>query len=121
LGESGAILSNGTWSLTGCESDRLFIDEKVYVSQFSNEGGIFGRNLLLRNTVGMWIQERKREWKLSGEKFDYDVLEAMAEQSESFFAFIDADAPLFSLQGDMPWKIRKFCRDSRQNVLDTIG
>jgi sugar (pentulose or hexulose) kinase len=122
LNENSAFLSSGTWSLIGAEVRETYINDKVYDSGYSNEGGVEGNNLLLRNTVGIWIlQECKREWDKFGDKKSYDDLEAMLEHCEAFYSFIDSDNNLFSLPGDMPAKIQQFCRETGQRVPESKG
>lgn len=122
LNEQVVFLSSGTWSLIGVETDKIFINEDVYRTGFSNEGGVDGKNLLLRNTVGMWIiQECAREWQESGDFSDYDTLMNLAGKSGPSEAWIDPDCNDFALPGDMPEKIRHYCRKTIQKVPETKG
>ena len=48
-------------------------------------------------------------------------LEEQARSSEPFFCFIDPDYEAFQTPGDMPEKIREYCRMTGQNVPETVG
>ena len=45
----------------------------------------------------------------------------MARDSERFRSFIDPDAPSLSAHGNLPDKIREYCRNTYQPVPETIG
>lgn len=111
------FISSGTWSLVGTETDRLYINDLVYESYYTNEGGLEGKNLLLRNTVGMWpLQECVREWKQNGEEHDYEILIEKTQKCKPFVSFIDTDSTEFSMPGNLPGKIRKFCERTNQPI-----
>ena len=120
LDEDTVFISSGTWSLIGIESVQPIVSDDVYASGFSNEGGVDGKNLLLRNTVGMWaLQECVRQWQAQGENVAYDALLAQAEACRPFAALIDIDHEDFSLPGQMPEKIRARCLATGQPVPDS--
>ena len=48
-------------------------------------------------------------------------LEQMAQKAEPFQSFIDPDAPEFVPAGNVPERIREFCRRTGQKVPETIG
>lgn len=110
LDEDTAFISSGTWSLIGVETARPVINDSVFEARYSNEGGIDGKNLLLRNTVGMWIlQECVREWEASGKALSYGRLIGEAQVLANFGAWIDPDDDAFAYPGRMPEKIREYC------------
>ena len=45
----------------------------------------------------------------------------LARESESFRSFIDPDAPELSAHGNLPDKIRDYCRKTNQPVPETVG
>ena len=64
-----------TWSngrdrareLVGVELDAPVIDERSFVANLTNEGGVAG-TLLLRNVTGLWmLDECRRAWARAGE------------------------------------------------------
>lgn len=120
--QNAAFISSGTWSLIGVEVREPYTSDEIYSCDFSNEGGVENYNLLLRNTVGMWIiQECKREWDKYGENIGYNELLREAEMAGGFQSFIDPDHELFSMPGNMPSKIREYCLNTNQNVPDSRG
>lgn len=122
LDQDSAFLSSGTWSLIGVETDELCINESAFRAEFTNEGGVGGRNLLLRNTVGMWIiQECAREWRKMDESTSFDGLVSEAARCAPFKMWIDPDCGDFQFPGDMPQKIRRYCERTGQPIPETTG
>lgn len=60
-----ANISSGTWSLLGCEVDKVITSNAAKNANFSNEGG-YNRNFrFLKNIMGLWIiQSVRRELNL---------------------------------------------------------
>ena len=120
--ENAAFLSCGTWSLIGCELDKAVMTEKSNALELSNELGANGKINFLKNISGLWlIQETRRDLAATDRKYSYNELEMMARDSESFRSFIDPDAPELSAHGNLPDKIREYCRKTNQAVPETIG
>lgn len=119
---NAAFLSCGTWSLIGCELDEPILTEKSFRLQLSNEIGANGKINFLKNISGLWlIQETKRYFKNKGMAYSYNELEQFARESETFKCFIDPDSPLLSAHGNLPDKIRDFCKKTGQYVPETVG
>lgn len=117
-----AYLSSGTWSLLGVESTKPVISEDAFKMNYTNEGGYNGTTRLLKNIMGLWIyQECKRAWDKTGEIVSFDELEAEAAKSEPFMCLIDVDNSVFYSPGNMPNKIRTFCKETGQRVPETKG
>ena len=115
-------ISSGTWSLMGCETKEPVIDDVTLKYNFTNEGGYGGTIRLLKNIMGLWLeQESKRQWEREGEKTTYDQLSDMAMASTPLKCFIDPDAPEFAPPGDEPRRIAEFCRRTGQSVPETKG
>ena len=121
-GDNFVYISSGTWSLMGTEAKDPIITEKSARYDFTNEGGVNNTIRVLKNVAGLWLeQESKRQWEREGEKTTYNELSEMAIRSEAFKCLIDVDSPEFVAPGDMPEKIRQFCRRTGQYVPQTKG
>ncbi|MGE5583761.1 MAG: rhamnulokinase [Bacillota bacterium] len=115
-----AYLSSGTWSLLGVELEEPLINDLTYNLDYTNEGGLNRTARLLKNIMGLWIyQECKRAWDKMGEEANFDQLEEGALKSEPFKALIDPDDGSFYHPGNMPEKIRDFCRRTGQEIPGT--
>lgn len=115
-------ISSGTWSLMGCEYPDPVINADTEKYNFTNEGGFEGSIRLLKNIMGLWLeQESKRQWEREGEKTTYDELSNMAMASEPLKCFIDPDSPEFTPPGNQPRRIAEFCRRTGQYVPQTKG
>ncbi|MBE6822263.1 rhamnulokinase [Caproiciproducens sp. LBM24188] len=117
-----AFLSCGTWSLLGTELDRPILSQASMKLGLSNELGANGRVNYLKNIIGLWlIQESRRALRQKGEEYSYADLERLALQAEPFRCFIDPDAPEFAPPGDIPERVREFCRRTGQTPPQTVG
>lgn len=122
LERSFAYLSCGTWSLMGTEVQQPVINELSLDLNFTNEGGVGETYRLLKNIMGLWIlQESRREWEREGMNYSFPELVKMAEQAPAFAAMIDPDDPRFLHPGDMPSRIRQYCRQTGQPVPEGPG
>ena len=117
-----AFLSSGTWSLFGTEIDKPIVNETSMNINITNEGGFDGSTGFLKNIIGLWlIQESRRQWKREGKEYSYADLEKLALAAEPFKCFIDPDAPEFVPHGNIPERVREFCRKTGQYVPETVG
>ncbi len=115
-------ISCGTWSLFGTELASPVITPESEKIQYTNEGGYMGTTRFLKNIMGLWlIQESRRQWIREGENVSYADLEREALAAAPFRCFIDCDAPEFELAGDLPNRVREFCRVTGQYVPETRG
>lgn len=122
--ESGdfAFLSSGTWSLFGTELQKPIVNETSLKINITNEGGFGGTTGFLKNIIGLWlIQESRRQWQREGKDYSYADLEKLALSEEPFNCFIDPDAPEFVPQGNIPERVREFCRKTGQYVPESVG
>lgn len=120
--ENAAFLSCGTWSLIGCELDEPVMTAKSNALELSNEIGANGKVNFLKNISGLWlIQETRRDLAKTDRKYSYNELEMMARESEKFRSFIDPDASELSAHGNLPDKIRAYCKNTGQRVPETTG
>lgn len=117
-----AFLSSGTWSLFGTELDKPIVNETSMNINITNEGGFDGSTGFLKNIIGLWlIQESRRQWRREGKEYSYADLEKLALAAEPFKYFIDPDAPEFVPHGNIPERVREFCRKTGQYVPETVG
>jgi rhamnulokinase len=117
-----AWISSGTWSVVGAEVPEPVIDEKSLRYNFTNEGGVDGTFRFSRNVMGLWlVQGCRRTWARQGEELTYDELTELAAQAEPFPAVLDPDYGEFFKPGDMPGRIRDYCRETNQPVPESRG
>jgi rhamnulokinase len=110
-----AVLSSGTWSLLGIESDTPALSEAALAAGLSNERGVFGKVRLLRNVMGLWLlQQCRAAWAAGEAPPSYDELVALAASAEGEVPLFDPDDPSLSYPGDMPAKIEALVRESGQ-------
>ncbi len=117
-----AYISCGTWSLFGTELDTPNTSKKALEANFTNEGGFGGKIRFLKNIMGLWlIQESRRHWARTGKQYSFAELEKMALECTPFESIIDVDDPRFSPPGDLPERVRDYCRETNQKVPGTVG
>ena len=111
-GQNAAYISSGTWSLVGVELSAPVRSEASRAANFTNEGGVDGRVRYLRNVMGLWLlSESLRSWELAGQTFDLPGLLAQAGTWTGPVTVFDVDDPRFLPPGDMPGRIRAYCRE----------
>jgi rhamnulokinase len=119
-----AFIILGTWCIGGIETSVPIINEKVLAFGFGNEGGVEGKNMLLKNTTGMWIMQQCREyWTKSAQKdISWNEINVAANMAQPLEAYIDVDDECFGkVQPEMPNIIVQYCKDSGQEAPATIG
>jgi rhamnulokinase len=117
-----AWISSGTWSVVGAEVPEPVINEDSLAYNFTNEGGAGGSFRFSRNVMGLWlVQQCRQTWATQGQEHSYAELAEMAAQAKPFGAVIDPDHVEFFKPGDMPTRIRDYCRLTGQPVPDTKG
>ena len=122
LDQHSAYLSSGTWSLMGVETAAPLIDERTLALNFTNEGGVGGRNRLLKNVMGLWLlQECAAQWEREGQPYSWGELLAAAERAAPLHSLINPDAPELLAPGDMPRRIRELCARSGQPIPAEVG
>jgi rhamnulokinase len=106
----------------GVELQQPLINDEALARDFTNEGGFGGTSRFLHNIMGLWlVQECRRTWLSEGEKLSYGDLTEMAAQAEGFVSVVNPNADVFLSPGDMPERIREFCRKTDQRVPSTKG
>ena len=121
-GPDSIIISSGTWSLVGIVSDSPITTSKAAELNITNESGADGTTDILKNITGLWlVQETKAFLETRGESYSFSDLENAARAYSGEVSLIDPDAPEFSTAGDIPERIRTFCRRTGQKVPENIG
>mgnify|MGYP004511575555 CR=1 FL=1 len=120
--EDFVYISSGTWSLMGVELDKPMVTEEAMAHNFTNEGGVNKTVRFLKNIMGLWlIQESRRQWDREGTLLSFDELEKQANEAEPFASLINPDYHEFQTPGNMPERIREYCRKTGQKVPETKG
>ena len=115
-GSTWAYLSAGTWALLGAEIKQPSITPSGEAAHFTNEGGLEGNIRYLTNIMGSWLfQETKRVWNEAGKDLSFSDIEALAAASSQGKYLIDPNSANFVTPGDMPARIREFCKNSGQS------
>ncbi|HVO42518.1 MAG TPA: FGGY-family carbohydrate kinase, partial [Aggregatilineales bacterium] len=113
---------SGTWSLIGLEVPAPIINDAAFAAAITNEGGAYGTFRLLQNVMGLWLaQESRATWAASGKTYSYDELVVLAEKAPPFRSLVDPNDSRFLDPGDMPQRIRDFCRETGQPIPETEG
>lgn len=116
-GRDWAYLSSGTWSLLGMESPVPMMSSACRDLNFTNEVGFGGSFRVLKNIIGLWIvQECRREWAMQEQDYDYAMLSHLAASADPFLSLINPEDPRFLSPGDMPKKIKAFCKETGQRL-----
>lgn len=116
------FVSSGTWSLFGTELAGPVVTEQSEKLNITNETGTGGRTSFLKNIIGLWlIQESRRQWIREGKEYSFSELEKMAEAAAPFQCLIDPDAPEFVPAGNIPERIREYCKKTGQKVPQSEG
>ncbi len=106
----------------GTELMEPVIDEQSFACDITNEGGYANRASFLKNITGLWlIQESRRQWMREGIQRSYYDMEMLARAEKPFLCFIDPDDPVFTPAGNIPRRVREFCRKTGQPVPETDG
>ena len=120
--EDFLFISCGTWGLFGTELPEPVISEMSKKFNITNEAGLEGKYAFLKNIIGLWlIQESRRQWIREGKEYGFGELETKAACTEPLKSLINPDAPEFVPSGDIPERIRQFCRKTRQPVPQNEG
>ena len=120
--EDFAFLSSGTWSLFGTELKEPIVNEKSLTMNVTNEGGCDSSVGFLKNIIGLWlIQESRRHWNRNGSDYSYADLEKLALAAEPFKCFIAPDAPEFVPHGNIPQRVKDYCKKTGQPVPESVG
>jgi len=121
-GKDFAYISSGTWSLVGVELPKPAVEPEGMHTNFTNEGGFGGTTRFLKNVMGLWLlQECRRTWAREGREYSYEELTRLAQAVPAAGCLLDPDHPAFLPPGDMPGRIRRFCRETHQSPPEEPG
>lgn len=110
-----AYLSSGSWSLLGLEVPAPVITTASLQANLTNEAGVGSTVRLLRNVMGLWLVQESRRALWPGDVAPtYEELAELAAAAPAFGAFVDPDDERFLRPGDLPERVRDFCRETGQ-------
>jgi rhamnulokinase len=113
--EHFAYISCGTWSLVGVELDTPVRTQESLAANFTNEVGVDKTIRYLRNVTGLWLlQESLRHWRETGDEVTLEQVLQAAHHEPPLRSVIDAESDEFLPPGDMPGRIRAYCRRTGQ-------
>lgn len=116
--DDAVYISSGTWSLMGIERKKADCSMESMKANFTNEGGYDHRFRYLKNIMGLWmIQSVKKEFT---EDLSFAEICEMASK-ETIASIVDCDDDSFLAPKSMIEAVQKFCRDSNQQVPETVG
>lgn len=121
-GDRWAYISCGTWSLLGRELAAPIRTAAAMEAGFTNECGIAGTIRFHRNITGLWLlQECLRTWEEQGLPHDLETLLSAAREAPALASVVDPDHASFADFGDMPARIRSYCKRTGQQPPETPG
>ncbi len=116
--DDAVYISSGTWSLMGIERKEADCSMESMKANFTNEGGYDHRFRYLKNIMGLWmIQSVKKEF---AEDLSFAEICEMASK-ETISSIVDCNDDCFLAPKSMIEAVRKFCRDTDQQVPETVG
>ena len=117
--DDGLYISSGTWSLMGVELKEALTDKDSHAANFTNEGGYEYRFRYLKNIMGLWmIQSVRHETK---DAYSFAELCKLADEACDFPSGVDVNDNCFLSPENMTDEIKRYCKDSGQQVPSTIG
>jgi rhamnulokinase len=119
IGENWAMISSGTWSITGIELEKPITTRECFEMNISNSGGVLGKTMFLKNVMGLWIiQCCKKVWNKVEPDLDYSEIVLRAEKAKAFVGMIDPDDIVFLNPEDAPEEIVRYLAKSEQASVD---
>ena len=116
--DDAVYISSGTWSLMGIERKEADCSMESMKANFRNEGGYDHRFRYLKNIMGLWmIQSVKKEFT---EDLSFAQICEMASK-ETISSIVDCNDDCFLAPKSMIEAVQKFCRDTNQQVPETVG
>lgn len=116
--DDAVYISSGTWSLMGIERKEADCSLESMQANFTNEGGYDHRFRFLKNIMGLWmIQSVKKEFE---EDLSFAQICEMASK-ETIPSIVDCNDDCFLAPESMIGAVQKFCRDTNQQVPETVG
>ena len=116
--DDAVYISSGTWSLMGIERKEADCSMESMKANFTNEGGYDHRFRYLKNIMGLWmIQSVKKEFT---EDLSFAEICEMASK-ETISSIVDCNDDCFLAPKSMIEAVQQFCRDTDQQVPETVG
>ena len=116
--DDAVYISSGTWSLMGIERKEADCSMESMKANFTNEGGYDHRFRYLKNIMGLWmIQSVKKEFT---EDLSFAEICEMASK-ETISSIVDCNDDCFLAPKSMIEAVQKFCRDTDQQIPETVG
>jgi len=112
-----AFLKPGTTSFMGIELPEPIICAAAREQDFANEIGYGGTIRFMKQTAGLWmLEECRRAWAGTERDLDLSVMFHLAAQSPPLESLINPMDLRFMTPGDMPLKVKEFCKETEQPV-----
>jgi rhamnulokinase len=119
-GENWAMISSGTWSVTGLEIDKPITTRECFEMNISNSGGVLGKTMFLKNVMGLWIiQSCKKVWNKAEPDLDYSEIVIRARKAKPFAGMIDPDDSAFLNPEDAPMEVAGYLSKTKQTPVDS--
>ncbi len=116
--EHPLYISSGTWSLLGTESKTPLCTKQSMAANFTNEGGCEYRFRILKNIMGLWMmQSIRREWD---KKYSFQYMCDAAKETD-IPSIVNCQDDMFLAPDSMIEAVKTACRDSGQQVPETVG
>lgn len=114
-------ISSGTWSLFGTELEKPLCTPQSQACNFTHEGGYAFRYRYLKNIMGLWmIQSVKKCFDDADAPYTYAQICDAAKTAE-ICSQVNCDDPRFFAPENMCEAIQAACRETQQQVPQTIG
>ncbi len=108
-----AFLSSGTWSLVGVETTGPLTSAEALDAGFTNESGLAGTTLSMRNLTGLWLLEQAmRTWREQGLDVPLPALLDEAAAVGPIDAAVDVGAPGLVSAEDVLTAVAGLCADA---------
>lgn len=122
-GDDWAFLSSGTWSLLGLLTEKPVLSESAMSNDFTNEGGVDGKILFMRNITGLWLLQRLiAEWEKEDDtEYSYEYLLRECSHSQPFKCIVNSDDPAFTHPLSMTKAIQDYSKRNGQAIPATKG
>lgn len=118
MSTDSVYISSGTWSLMGVERMAADCSPRSCELNFTNEGGYEYRFRYLKNIMGLWmIQSVRHEMN---DVYSFAQFCEMAEEVE-IASIVDCNDDCFLAPESMIDEVKRFCRDTNQQVPETPG
>lgn len=118
------LISMGTWAILAQETERPLINDAVFETDFANEGGAEGTNMLLISINGLWIiQQCMKQWRKEyGQGFSWKDIDRIFPAAAPFKTIIDVSDSVFTqVSSDMNETVQKYCKSKNLVMPESTG